>query len=74
MSLVNSEDNTTELVLELVKEKSGFITSAIFIMPDPNDSTVFKIPSLSLSKSRLSITPSSSKSVGHTLMGMSLDL
>ena len=74
LSFVNSADNPTELTLALVKEKVGFITSAMFIIPDPNDSIVFKIPSLSLSKSRLSIIPSSSKSVGQTLIGISLDL
>ena len=36
----------------------------------PEDSTEFKIPSLSKSRSRLSIIPSLSESAGHILTGI----
>ena len=43
------------------------------ILPTPLDSTLFSIPSLSWSRSRLFIIPSPSKSVGHWLIGISDD-
>ena len=48
----------------------GFPGKVKSILPRPLDSTEFKIPSLSRSKSRLSIIPSLSWSVGHVNIGM----
>ena len=52
----------------------GSVGSEISIIAVPKDSMEFKIPSLSVSKSRLSIIPSSSKSFGQILIGISVDL
>jgi len=47
--------------------------SARFIAAFPRDSTLFKIPSLSRSISKLSIIKSPSKSSGQKLTGISTD-
>ena len=49
LSFFNSPVKTTVFVSPLVKVNVGLTGSAIFIIPVPNDSTVFKIPSLSVS-------------------------
>ena len=48
----------------------GFSTSERFMVKFPDDSIEFNIPSLSKSRSKLSITPSWSESSGHILTGI----
>ena len=74
LSLVKSPLSVTVFSFPFVNVNVGELGSLIFIIPVPKDSIEFNIPSLSLSKSKLSTIPSSSKSVGHILIGISLDL
>ena len=48
--------------------------SEILILAFPRDSSQFKIPSLSISTSKLSMIKSPSKSSGQILTGISIDL
>ena len=61
------EDIVLEIVLEPTTIK-GLLISVISNFAKPPESTIFSIPSLSISKSRLSITPSPSKSGGQLLI------
>ena len=54
----------------LGSEISGFSGSLKSIIPLPNDSNEFSMPSLSQSKSMVSGMPSLSKSLGHKLTVM----
>ena len=74
LTLFSSAENVTVFAFPFVNENEGLRGSEILIIPLPKDSTAFNIPSLSLSRSRLSTIPSLSKSVGQILMGISLDL
>ena len=74
LSFVIKPDKVKVLEDALDNENEGFSGSVKSNIPFPRDSTVFKIPSLSLSKSILSIIPSSSKSLGQILIGTSVDL
>ena len=71
--LANSVVKLTVFSLPLASERVGKRGSDILIIPCPSDSLEFNIPSLSLSKSRLSMISSPSKSVGHILIGISVD-
>ena len=62
-------DNNPSLIL--ITGLSGFVKS---ISPFPPDSIEFKTPSLSKSKSMLSIIPSLSESVAQILIGISSEL
>jgi len=74
LTLFSSAENVTVFAFPFVNENEGLRGLEILIIPLPKDSTAFNIPSLSLSRSRLSTIPSLSKSVGQILMGISLDL
>ena len=64
-----------KLLVELSwKTIDGLLISAIFKVAFPEDSTQFKMPSLSISISKLSIIKSLSKSSGQILTGISVDL
>ena len=55
------------------KNKVGLAKSVKLKIPEPLDSKVFEIPSLSRSKSMLSIIPSLSKSSAQTLTVISAE-
>ena len=68
---------TLDIIVEFVelswKIICGLSISAILIVAFPRDSSQFKIPSLSISTSKLSMIKSPSKSSGHILTGISAD-
>jgi len=69
--------NVLEVIVEFEVASENIITgfeiSAKFIEASPFPSSQFRIPSLSLSMSLLSIIPSLSKSSGQILTGISID-
>ena len=67
LSLVSVPVIDTVLVSPLSREKDGFSRSDKSKIPLPPDSIELSIPSLSLSRSMLSIIPSLSKSFGQML-------